>query len=91
MLKNGWKSSIKGAENPKMSTAFPMVTKLFQNILQLTQFCEILDQIVAICKEYYERIKALESEKFDMEKQITLLDTQVEETNIQVSNLRGKL
>lgn len=46
---------------------------------------------MAICKEYYERIKALESEKFDMEKQITLLDTQVEETNIQVSNLRGKL
>jgi len=43
----------------------------------------------AVCREYYERIKNLESEKFDLEKEAEAKEHEVEEIHIQVNN--GKL
>ena len=37
----------------------------------------ILDQLKAICKEYYDRIKKIESEKWELERHTTVKDQQV--------------
>ncbi|XP_076313346.1 troponin I-like isoform X4 [Tachypleus tridentatus] len=44
----------------------------------------------AFCKEYYERLKRLESEKYDMEYAVRQKDYEINELNIQVNDLRGK-
>ncbi|OQR67399.1 troponin I 4-like [Tropilaelaps mercedesae] len=44
----------------------------------------------AICKEYYQRIMQVESEKYDLEYSVRLKDYQINELNIQVNDLRGK-
>ena len=51
----------------------------------------LLDQLRAICKEYQERIQKIESEKYDLEKQVESKGYEIDETNIEVNNLRGKL
>ena len=36
-----------------------------------------LDQLKAICKEYYDRIQKIESEKWELERHTTVKDQQV--------------
>ena len=51
----------------------------------------MLDQLRAICREYQDRIQKIESEKYDLEKQVESKGYEIDETNIEVNNLRGKL
>jgi hypothetical protein len=48
------------------------------------------DQLKAVCRDYHERIKKLESEKYDLEKQTSVQTNKFNETNTEVNNLRGK-
>merc|ERR1739844_221320 len=48
------------------------------------------DQLKAVCRDYHERIKKLESEKYDLEKEASLQTNELNETNTEVNNLRGK-
>merc|ERR1719225_2440481 len=54
----------------------------------LTNYAE--EQLKAVCKEYYQRIQKIESEKWDLEQSTAANDMKVEEINIVVNNLRGK-
>ena len=51
----------------------------------------MVDQLRAICREYQERIQKIESEKYDLEKQVESKGYEIDETDIEVNNLRGKL
>lgn len=44
-----------------------------------------------LCQSYHERICAIESEKYDTEKEVEFKDYQINELNIAVNDLRGKL
>merc|ERR1712029_311561 len=48
------------------------------------------DDLVAICKEYHAKVKKLENEKYDMEKEVEYKDYKINELNIAVNDLRGK-
>merc|ERR1712170_81469 len=48
------------------------------------------DQLRNICKEFHNRIVKVESEKWDMEKEVEFKDYQINELNIAVNDLRGK-
>merc|ERR1711933_494902 len=48
------------------------------------------DSLISICKSYYERVKTLENEKYDMEKEVEYKDYKINELNIAVNDLRGK-
>ena len=64
-------------------------TQLFVVWYLILEF--LLDQLRAICREYQERIQKIESEKYDLEKQVESKGYEIDETNIEVNNLRGKL
>jgi len=46
--------------------------------------------LMQICKEYYDRIAKLESEKFDMEYHSRHKELKINELNMQVNDMRGK-
>merc|ERR1711963_67442 len=48
------------------------------------------DSLISICQSYYERVKTLENEKYDMEKEVEYKDYKINELNIAVNDLRGK-
>jgi len=48
------------------------------------------DTLLAICQAYYEKVNSLESEKYDMEKEVEYKDYKINELNIAVNDLRGK-
>jgi len=48
------------------------------------------DRLLSICREYYEKVNTLESEKYDMEKVVEFRDYRINELNIAVNDLRGK-
>jgi len=48
------------------------------------------DRLLTICREYYEKVNTLESEKYDMEKVVEFRDYRINELNIAVNDLRGK-
>merc|ERR1712228_342946 len=48
------------------------------------------DALIAICQAYYEKVVTLESEKYDMEKEVEYKDYKINELNIAVNDLRGK-
>merc|ERR1711988_852566 len=48
------------------------------------------DSLISICKKYYEKICAIESDKYDTEKEVEFKDYQINELNIAVNDLRGK-
>ena len=88
--KLGWKNERrlqgKGVESPKTWLAFLMVkshnnTQLFVVVWYLIlEF--LLDQLRAICKEYQERIQKIESEKYDLEKQVEAKGYEVTEMHV---------
>jgi len=47
-------------------------------------------ELMHICKEYHERIKNLESQKYDMEYESRHKEYKINELNMQVNDLRGK-
>lgn len=47
-------------------------------------------ELITICKEYNDRIAALEGEKYDMEFQTRHREYKINELNMQVNDLRGK-
>merc|ERR1712119_107964 len=47
-------------------------------------------RLIAICKEYHEEVCNLESQKYDMEKEVEFRDYRINELNIAVNDLRGK-
>merc|ERR1711988_1094871 len=48
------------------------------------------DTLISICQTYYDRVKSLENEKYDMEKEVEYKDFKINELNIAVNDLRGK-
>jgi len=46
--------------------------------------------ISSICREYYSKVMNLESEKYDMEREVEYKDYRINELNIAVNDLRGK-
>merc|ERR1712150_177121 len=48
------------------------------------------DQLRTVCREYHERVKSLENEKYDLEKEHGIKSNLLDSTNIEVNNLRGK-
>merc|ERR1711976_688735 len=48
------------------------------------------DALRAIVKEFYDHIAAVESDKYDMEKEVEYKDYKINELNIAVNDLRGK-
>merc|ERR1712038_554081 len=48
------------------------------------------DTLISICQKYYDRVKSLENEKYDMEKEVEYKDYKINELNIAVNDLRGK-
>ena len=50
----------------------------------------LLDQLRAICKEYQERIQKIESEKYDLEKQVEAKGYEVRERIHRMRILNGK-
>merc|ERR1712001_626538 len=48
------------------------------------------DSLLSICQSYYARVTTLESEKYDMEKEVEYKDYKINELNIAVNDLRGK-
>ena len=51
-----------------------MISWLNKNLIFLSIF---LDDLLSICRTYYERVKTLESEKYDMEKEVEYKDYKV--------------
>ena len=49
----------------------------------------LIDQLRAICKEYQERIQKIESEKYDLEKQVEAKGYEV--SNSRISEEEGKI
>merc|ERR1712048_898888 len=47
-------------------------------------------QLREICNAYHKRIVALESEKFDLERDVQVKDVNINELNIAVNDLKGK-
>merc|ERR1712012_370280 len=47
-------------------------------------------RLISICKEYHEKVCNLESQKYDMEKEVEFRDYKINELNIAVNDLRGK-
>jgi len=47
-------------------------------------------RLISICKEYHEKVCNLESQKYDMEKEVEFRDYRINELNIAVNDLRGK-
>merc|ERR1719204_1725186 len=47
-------------------------------------------ELRALCNEYQDRIYKVESEKYDLEKEVEFKDYQINELNIAVNDLRGK-
>ena len=45
----------------------------------------------SLCNEYQEKICQIESDKYDLEKEVEFKDYQINELNIAVNDLRGKL
>ena len=50
-----------------------------------------VDELRRICEEYQKRIVAIENSKYDIEKEVDRKDYKIDELNIAVSDLRGKL
>merc|ERR1712111_255994 len=48
------------------------------------------NDLISICQSYHDRVKSLENEKYDMEKEVEYKDYQINELNIAVNDLRGK-
>jgi len=48
------------------------------------------DDLISICQAYYQKVTILESEKYDMEKEVENKDYKINELNIAVNDLRGK-
>jgi len=48
------------------------------------------DDLISICQAYYQKVTILESEKYDMEKEVEYKDYKINELNIAVNDLRGK-
>jgi len=48
------------------------------------------DDLISICQAYYQKVTTLESEKYDMEKEVEYKDYKINELNIAVNDLRGK-
>merc|ERR1712227_755087 len=48
------------------------------------------DSLIDICKAYHDRVNQLETEKYDMEKEVEYKDYKISELNIAVNDLRGK-
>merc|ERR1712032_1537532 len=48
------------------------------------------DDLISICQSYHDRVKSLENEKYDMEKEVEYKDYKINELNIAVNDLRGK-
>merc|ERR1711976_191649 len=48
------------------------------------------DKLLTICQAYYEKVKQLEEQKYDMEKEVEFKDYRINELNIAVNDLRGK-
>merc|ERR1712012_1208994 len=48
------------------------------------------DSLIDICKAYHDRVNTLETEKYDMEKEVEYKDYKINELNIAVNDLRGK-
>ena len=48
-------------------------------------------KLESICREYYSRIAKLEDNKYDLEFDVRQKDFIINELNIQVNDLRGKL
>ena len=48
-------------------------------------------QLRALCQEYHKRICLIESQKYDLEKEVELKDYQINELNIAVNDMKGKL
>merc|ERR1712154_463636 len=47
-------------------------------------------ELKRVCQEYYDRICAVESSKYDLEKEVEYKDYMIDELNIAVNDLRGK-
>ena len=47
-------------------------------------------ELRALCQNYYDRVCAIESDKYDTEKEVEYKDYQINELNIAVNDLRGK-
>ena len=45
---------------------------------------DFLDSLISICQSYYERVKTLENEKYDMEKEVEYKDYKVWQSNLKV-------
>ena len=48
-------------------------------------------ELRALCKEFHDRIYQIESAKFDLEKEVEFRDYQINELNIAVNDMKGKL
>jgi len=48
------------------------------------------DEMMAVVKEYYDRWIAGEDEKYDLEYSVKLRDLQIQELEMEVSDMRGK-
>ena len=48
------------------------------------------DQLLSLCKEYQDRVGVLEGEKFDLEKQIEVVDNLIEDLSFEVNGQRGR-
>lgn len=51
----------------------------------------ISGELRSLCEDYYQRICKIESEKYDTEKEVEFKDYQINDLNIAVNDLRGKL
>ena len=49
------------------------------------------NELRSLCNEYQEKICQIESDKYDLEKEVEFKDYQINELNIAVNDLRGKL
>jgi len=47
-------------------------------------------ELRSLCNEYHEKIKALESKKYDLEKEVEFKDYQIDELTMAVNDTRGK-
>merc|ERR1712181_12431 len=48
------------------------------------------DELVKLCKEYFDRVYKLEGDKWDLERGIKIRILEINELNIAVNDLRGK-
>ena len=48
-------------------------------------------ELRSLCQQYQDKICVIESDKYDLEKEVEFKDYQITELNIAVNDLRGKL